>query len=77
MGALEFIFHQVFLFFYYNKDVLVVKRIYVYIYIYMILDGKTSESNKSLVSYQLNDAHNSVSAGEVSPTLVPCNFDLF
>lgn len=75
MGALEFIFHQVFFFFYYNKDALVVKRIYVYIY--MILDGKTSESNKSLVSYQLNDAHNSVSAGEVSPTLVPCNFDLF
>lgn len=47
------------------------------IYVYMVLDGKTWESGKLLVSYQLSGVHGSVSAGKVSLTLVPCHFDLF
>lgn len=47
------------------------------VYIYMILDEKTWESSKLLLSCQLSDVHGSVSAVNVSPTLVPCNFHLF
>ena len=73
MAAEGFIFHQVFLFFYNNENISVVKIVCIdfyisYIYVYVILDGKTWESSKLLPSYPLSDVHGSVSADKVSPT---------